>query len=458
MFDVQSDFSQGSVKKTIFKLSIPLVFAQIINALYNIVDRIYIGHIRDIGTTALTGVGVAAPLIMIASAFALLWGLGGMPLAAIERGKKNDKQAEIIMCNSFAMLILTGITVGIILFLIKDNVLFLVGASEETFPFANDYLTICLFGLLFSMVSLGMNGFINAQGFPKIGMLTVVIGALLNIALDPVFIFALDMGVKGAAISTVISQIVSCVWVLRFLTAKKASLRLNPSSFKLNIRLIGRIAGLGISELVMKITTQVVFIAMNASLLLYGGDIFVTAGTVINSIKDIAIYPISGFSNGAQPFLSYNYGAKRYDRVCSGIRFITVVCISASIIIEILLMAFPQVFIGIFSSDPELSKVAVPLLRIFFALYAFLSFQMAGQYAFVGLGKSKQAVFFSFFRKVFILLPILLILPRFIGVEGIFWAEPISDAVGGLACYITMLITVYMPIKRDAEKMGQFIA
>lgn len=449
METIKNDFSQGSVRKTIIKLAIPLILAQIVNALYNIVDRIFIGQIPEIGRTALTGIGVAAPVILIASAFALLWGIGGTPLSSIERGKGNLQKAEHYMGNSFVMIILTGIVVSLILYFVKDKALFLCGASDETFVYANNYLSICLIGMVFSMIALGMNGFINAQGFPKIGMLTVIIGAVINIILDPIFIFVFDMNVKGAAIATVISQTISALWVIIFLTSKKAIMHLSFASFKLNGQMLIKMLGLGASEFVMKITTCLIYMAINASLLFYGGDIYVTAGTVVNSVRDLALYPLSGFSNGAQPFLSYNYGAKRNERVCEGIKFLAIACIAIAILTEICIMAFPQAFVSIFNTDSILMEVAVPSLRIFFSFYIILSLQMAGQVTFVGLGYSKHAIFFSIFRKVVVMLPLLLILPKFMGVNGIFWSEPISDLIGGLCCFISMYFIVYRRLKNE---------
>ncbi len=450
MNSVKSDFSQGDIKKTIVRLALPLVLAQIVNGLYNIVDRVFIGQLGEIGRTALTGVGVAAPVIMITTAFALLWGLGGTPFFSIERGKGDTEKARQYMGNSFAMLIITAVVITIIGLLIKDKALFWCGASEETFPYANTYLTICLLGSIFSMVSLGMNSFISAQGFPRISMMTIIIGAVINLILDPIFIYVLGMGVLGAAIATVISQLVSAVWVVRFLTGPNAILRLTLSSMSLKKALIVKILGLGTSEFVMRFTTSIVYIAINASLLFYGGDLYVTVGTVINSLRDLMIHPIAGFASGAQPFLSYNYGANRPDRVHKGIKFMGIVCISLSILTSVTLVAFPIPFIRLFNSDPALIEAAVPALRIFFVLFGFLSLQMVGQYTFVGLGMSKQAIFFSIWRKVIILIPLMLILPRHMGVMGIFWAEPVSDTIGGLCCFLTMYFMVYRKLKKDA--------
>ena len=451
MNSVKSDFSQGDIKKTIVRLALPLVLAQIVNGLYNIVDRIFIGQMGEIGRTALTGVGVAAPVILIASAFALMWGVGGTPLFSIERGKGDPEKALRYMGNSFFMLATTAIVITIIGLLIKDKALFWCGASEETFPYANTYLTVCLLGNIFSMVSLGMNSFISAQGFPKISMLTIIIGAVTNLILDPIFIYVLGLGVLGAGIATVISQCISALWVMRFLTGPKAIIRLTVGALKPELHIITKILYLGASEFVMRFTTCIVYIAINASLLFYGGDLYVTVGTVINSLRDIMIYPITGFASGAQPFMSYNYGANRPDRVYKSIRFTGTVCITLSILASVCLVAFPTPFIKIFNTDPALIEAAIPALRIFFVLFGFLSLQMVGQYTFVGLGMSKQAIFFSLLRKVFILLPLMLIFPRFMGVMGIFWAEPISDTIGGICCFTTMYFMVYRRMKKEAQ-------
>lgn len=448
----QNDFSQGKVSRNILSMAMPMTAAQLINILYNIVDRVYLGHLEQVGRLSITGIGLCLPVISILIAFANLCGMGGAPLCSIHRGKEENEVAENIMGNSFILLLFFGVVLTSVCLLFKRPVLYLFGASDATFPYANDYLTIYLCGTLFVMIGLGMNSFINAQGFGRIGMMTVALGATVNLILDPIFIFLFGMGVKGAALATVISQGCSAVWVLQFLTGRKAILRLRCSAMRPRWRLIKRILTLGTSSFVMSLTNSLVQILCNATLQQVGGDLYVTVMTVINSVREVITMPITGVTNGCQPVLGYNYGAKLYRRVREGIRFTIVLTLSYSIAVWAVVMTVPHIFIHIFNSEQKLLTVGIPSFRIYFAAFFFQAFQMIGQAVSVALNRFKSAIFFSLFRKVVIVAPLTVLLPIFgFGVDGVFWAEPISNVIGGLACFITMCVVVYIPLgyKKD---------
>ncbi|NLO46918.1 MAG: MATE family efflux transporter [Clostridiales bacterium] len=444
----------GSLAGNILRLSGPMTLALLINLLYSVVDRMYIGHMAYEGRIALTGIGLAFPIIAIITAFQSLCSMGGAPLLSIARGEGDDKRAELIMGNSFAMLVGFGIILTVLGFIFKAPVLRLIGASDNTFGYANDYLTIYLIGTVFVMISLGMNPFINAQGFAKTGMFTVLIGAVTNIVLDPVFIFALNMGVKGAALATVIAQCISAVWVFRFLTGKKAILKLRPNNLRLRVRVVSRTLSLGLTGFTMAITNSAVSILYNSTLRNLGGDVYVGAMTVINSVREIVHMPLSGLMGGAQPVLGYNYGAKEYMRVREGIKIQTMISIVYTVMVSAIILAVPQLFIRIFNTDRELLAVGIPAIRAFFCAFFMMAFQIAGQNAFISLGKAKEAVFFSLFRKVIILIPLILFMPTItgMGTDGIFLAEPLSDIVGGIACFSTMMFTVYRRLKTLEEQ------
>ena len=447
-----NDFSQGSVKENILRLAGPMTLAQLINLLYNIIDRMYIGHLPENATLALTGLGLTFPILMLVTAFSNLFGMGGAPLFSIARGRQEEERASDIMGTTFTMLLLSGVLLTVIGLLIKEPLLYLFGASDQTFPYADQYLSIYLLGSTFVMFSLGMNNFINAQGFARKGMLTVLIGAVLNILLDPLFIFVLHMGVQGAALATVISQFVSALWVLRFLTGNEAVIRLKKDSLKVHFPLLKEIVALGTSGFVMSFTNSAVQIVCNATLQNFGGDIYVGVMTVINSIREVVSMPVQGITNASQPVLGYNFGAKEYRRVKEGIKFMSVTCIIYTTAIWIILLLFPRPFIHIFNSNSQLLKLGVPSMTIYFFGFFMMSLQFSGQSTFVALGRSKNAVFFSLFRKVIIVIPLTLILPHIggLGVNGVFLAEPISNFIGGTACFVTMLRTVW-PMLSDRK-------
>lgn len=433
--------------QNILQMALPMTVAQLINILYNIVDRMYLGKLP--GHLSLTGLGLCLPIISILMGFANLCGMGGAPLCSIHRGKGEDGEAERILGNSFALLLLFGTGLTALGLAFRRPILYLFGASDLTFPYANDYLTIYLLGTLFVMIGLGMNPFINAQGFSRMGMMTVALGAAVNIVLDPIFIFALDMGVRGAALATVLAQGCSALWVLKFLTGRRALLRLRWNTLRLQAARVRRILALGASGFAMSMTNSLVQVLCNASLQHYGGDLYVGVMTVINSIREVVSMPVQGITNGCQPVLGYNYGAGEYERVRRGIRFTTVLTVGYSVAAWALVMAVPELLIRIFNDEPELIAAGIPAFRLYFAAFFCMSFQFIGQSVFVGLGRSRSAVFFSLLRKAFIVAPLTLLLPGLgMGVDGVFAAEPVSNVLGGLACLLTMYVTVYRRLGR----------
>ncbi|WP_455617203.1 MATE family efflux transporter [Eisenbergiella sp.] len=452
--NTKNDFSKGSVVKNIVSLALPMTLAQLINILYNIVDRMYIGRIPEHATLSLTGLGLSMPIITVVIAFANLFGMGGAPLCSIARGKGDTKGAEKIVGNAFTMLLCTGLLLTIIGLLFKKPLLYAFGASDATFPFADSYLSIYLLGSVFVTVSLGMNSYINAQGFARVGMVTTLIGAMLNIILDPFFIFTLGMGIQGAAIATVISQFASAAWTVRFLTSPKAILRIRVSCMRPCGKTIRDITTLGLSNFMMAITNSIVQVVCNATLSIYGGDLYVGVMTVINSIREIVSMPVSGVTNGSQPVISFNYGADKYDRIKTAIRFMAVSCIVYTTAIWGILHLFPVFFIHIFNTQADLVEAAVPSMQIYYFGFFMMSLQFSGQTVFQALGKAKYAIFFSVLRKVVIVAPLTILLPRWItpAVNGVFLAEPISNFIGGTACFVTMLIVVRKELKMAEQK------
>lgn len=452
-----SDFSKGSVAGNILRLALPMTVAQLINVLYSVVDRMYIGRLPDAAGNALTGLGLTFPILSMVTAFANLFGMGGSPLFSMERGRGNTDKAKEILGNTFALLVGTGVVLTVVLLLIKKPLLYAFGASDTTYPYADGYLTIYLCGSVFVMISLGLNPFINAQGFGRKGMMTVLIGAVTNIVLDPLFIFVFGMGVQGAALATIISQFFSALWAFSFLRGKKAILRLEWPYVKLRLKLVWQIVSLGFSSFVMAITNSIVQVACNSTLQAFGGDLYVGVMTILNSVREVVSTPINGMTSAGQPVIGFNYGAQEYKRVRTGIQFITVVCVVYTTLVWLLLFLFPRFFIGLFSGEEALREAAVPAMHIYFFGFFMMSLQMARQSAAVALGRSKQAVFFSLFRKVIIVTPLTLLLPHLfgLGVNGVFWAEPISNFIGGGACYITMLLTIWREmVRKEREKLS----
>ena len=439
-----NDFSEGKVWRNIISQTIPLTLAQLVQLLYNVVDRIYIGHLPGTDNMALTGVGVTFPIITLISAFTCLFGMGGTPLFSIARGAKEEERAGKIMGNVFTLLFGCSLVLFVLCYLFKEPILYLFGASDASYGYADAYLRIYLLGTTFSMLATGMNGFINAQGFPKIGMLTTVIGAVLNLILDPLFIFVFDLGVAGAALATVFSQMVSAVWVLQFLTGKKALFTLKRRNLKPVPGLVKEIVSLGASGFIMQGTNCLVQIVCNATLQSYGGDLYVGIMTVLNSVREVLSLPINGISSGAQPVLGYNFGAGKYDRVKEGIRFTAMIGTLYTAVMWLLVIVFPKVLISVFSNDHAMLEAGPEVLKIYFFGFIFMTFQFGGQSAFQALGCAKQAIFFSILRKGIIVVPLTLLLPKLgMGVNGVFIAEPVSNAIGGLACFLTMWFTLY---------------
>lgn len=438
------DFSTGSVKRQIVAQAVPLTVAQVVQLLYNVVDRIYIGHLPQVGDMALTGLGVTFPVIVIIAAFTSLFGSGGTALFSIARGRRDEEEAGRILGNAFALLMLASAVLFGFCYLFREPILYLFGASPVSVGYASQYLEIYLFGTAFSMAATGLNGYINAQGFPRTGMLTTILGAAVNIALDPVFIFGFGMGVRGAALATVISQGLSAAWVLRFLTGKKAILKLRPDLIRINWKRTKSIMAIGLPGFVMQGTNSLVQIVCNNQLQAYGGDLYVGIMTVLNSVREILSLPVMGITSGAQPVLGFNYGAKENGRVKEGIRFMAVLGVAYTVLAWIGVMLAPQQLMAVFSGDTAIVNTGAHMLNLYFFGFFFMAFQFAGQATFQSLGKVKQAIFFSLFRKVMIVVPLTLALPAIgLGVEGVFLAEPISNAVGGLACFLTMWTIIY---------------
>ena len=440
----QTDFSKGPVWKCIIAQAVPLTIAQIVQLLYNVVDRIYLGHMGDGNSMALTGVGLTFPIITLIMAFTALFGIGGVPLFSMARGAGRTEEASKILGNSFTLLIVSSVVLMAVSYMFCKPILYLFGASDASYVYAAEYLKIYLIGTVFSMLATGLNGYINAQGFARMGMLTTIIGAVINIILDPIFIFGLGMGVSGAALATIISQTVSAIWVLKFLTGRKAVIKLKSAYIKPDIKVIKEISKLGTVNFIMQGTNCFVQIACNSTLQRYGGDVYVGVMTMINSIREIIMLPISGIISGSQPVISFNYGAKRNDRVKSGVNFNTLMGFAYTLLAWLAIVVFPKFLLGIFSDDLQMIDLGVSALKIYFFGFVFMAFQFAGQSTFQALGDAKHAIFFSLLRKAIIVVPLTFILPVLgLGVNGVFLAEPISNAIGGLASFITMRLTVY---------------
>ena len=419
------------IGKLLLSLALPTITAQLINMLYNIVDRIYIGHIPEAGALALTGVGVCMPLILIVSAFAALVGSGGAPRASILMGKQEHDQAEQILGNCFALLFLISIVLTVILLAWNRPILLAFGASENTIGYATDYMNIYAIGTIFVQMTLGMNMFITTQGYAKTGMLSVLIGAVINIILDPIFIFAMGMGVKGGALATVISQAVSCVWVISFLCGKKTQLQLKVSNMKMKKSVILPCVALGTATFVMQASESIISVCFNSSLLKYGGDIAVGAMTILFSIMQMLFLPLSGLTQGAQPIIGFNFGANQRDRVKEAFRLLLACCMVFAGLIWFLSMFVPQLFISIFTSDPQLADFTRWAIRIYMAVSLLHGIQISCQQTFIALGNAKTSVFLALLRKVILLIPLIYILPYFLAdkVFAVFLAEPVADFI-----------------------------
>lgn len=419
------------IGKLLISLAIPTVMAQIVNLLYNIVDRMYVGRIEGSGSLALAGLGVTFPVIMLVAAFAALVGAGGAPRAAIAMGQKDNERAEHILGNCVTMLVFFSIVLSAVFLISKDWILLRFGASENTLSFASDYLTIYLCGTIFVQIALGLNMFITCQGFAKIGMATVCIGAVLNIVLDPVFIFTFNMGVQGAALATVISQGVSAVWVLCFLVGRTTTLKIKKKNLKLSKKIVLSIVTLGISPFVMQATECLIQLTFNNGMLKYGNDMYVALMAILFSMTQFIWLPLQGLTQGAQPILSYNHGAGNKERVKKTFKLLFCICMCYSLLLIGTIELFPNIFIKMFSSDPELIEIGTKGIRIFMAGMAVLGAQSACQQTFLALGEAKVSMFLALLRKVILLIPLALILPLVggLGTTGILMAEALSDVI-----------------------------
>ena len=447
------NMGEGNVKSLLLKMAIPAVLAQIVNLLYNIVDRIYIGHMEDVGTMAITGLGLCFPVLSLISAFTMLVAQGGAPRAAIEMGKGDIKKAEKILGNCFVLLITLSVILTTVFLVFGERFLMLFGASESTIIYALPYLRIYVAGSIFVMISLGLNMFITTQGFTKISMATVLIGAIANIILDPILIFGFDMGVKGAAFATIISQALSATWVLLFLTGHKTKLRIKRENLLPNGKILAPVLALGISPFVMNATEAVINVAFNSSLQKYGGDIAVGAMTICTTVLQLAWVPAQGIGQGAQPIISYNYGAKNGDRVKQAFKAFLIMCFTYVFVFGMSIQLFPQFFISLFNDNSELLETTTWAIRVYCSALVFFGIQMAVQQTFIALGKAKASLFIACLRKVILLVPLIYILPNFFEnkVFAVFLAEPVSDAIS----IMTASVVFFFVFRKEMKKLSK---
>ena len=441
----------GNVKKLLAQLAIPAIVAQVINLLYNVVDRIYIGHIPEVGASALTGVGLFMPILMLINAFAMLAGSGGAPRAAIAMGQKDNDTAEKIVGNCFSLLLGFAAVLTVVFYVSAPTLLTLFGASDVTLPYAVAYARIYILGSVFVLIVMGMNPFITTQGFARVSMLTTIIGAVINIILDPIFIFVFDMGVKGAALATVLSQAVGAVWILQFLTGKKTILRLKKENMKLLPSIILPCLGLGISTFVMLSTESLLSISFTSSLSRYGGDIAVGAMTIIISVSQLVVMPLQGICQGGQPIISYNYGANNKERVKEAFFTQFGSCVVYTTVFWLVLMFVPQIFVGMFTNDTALIEYTTWTIRVYMAGIFALGFQISCQQSFMALGQAKISLLLACLRKIILLIPLIFILPVFFEnkVFAVFLAEPVSDIIAAAVTTITFLTQFNRILKKE---------
>lgn len=439
---MQTNLGTEKVGKLLFKLAIPTITAQIVNMLYNIVDRIYIGHIPEEGALALTGLGLCFPVLMLVMAFSSLVGAGGAPQASIHMGRKDNEGAEKILGNCFTMLTIVGVILTVVFRIFGEDLLYLFGASSDTIDYALDYLNVYVLGTVAVMYSLGLNTFITTQGFTKVSMMTTVIGAIINIILDPVFIFVFDMGVQGAALATILSQAVSALWVLKFLFGKKSILKIKKENMRVQAKIILPVLALGLSPFIMISTESLLNICFNTSLQKYGGDIAVGAMTILSSCMQVCNMPLQGLTQGAQPIISYNFGAKRLDRVKEAFRLLLLSSLCVSSVIWLIAKFAPGFFPAMFSNDLQLIEYASWAIRIYLGMAVVMGAQMACQQTFVAIGEAKISLFLALFRKIIVLIPLIYILPNFFAdkVFAVFLAEPVADTMAaGMTCILFFL-------------------
>lgn len=449
----EANLGEDRIGGLLFKLALPAILAQVINLLYNLVDRMYIGHIAEVGSVALTGLGVTMPFIMCVSAFAALVSMGGAPRASIMMGRGNKEEAERILGNCTSMLVLVAVIVTMVSQIWGQDILLLFGASESTLPYAWAYMQIYSLGTIFVQLALGLNAFINAQGFARTGMLTIVIGAVCNIILDPIFIFGLHMGVRGAALATILSQGVSCVWIVRFLLGKETTLRIRKGNLKIRPKTVGPCIALGVAPFIMQFTESVLNICFNTSLLKYGGDVAVGAMTILSSVMQMSMLPIQGLTQGAQPIIGFNYGAKKMDRVKKTFRLLLVSCVAFTAVIWLICMILPQAFILIFTDQAELIAFTKWAIRIYMAVSVIFGVQISCQQTFIALGNAKTSVFLALLRKVILLIPLIYILPAFMEdkLMAVFLAEPVADVIAVTTTSILFYRT-YRTLDREQEE------
>lgn len=449
----EQQMRSGRLVPLILNLAIPAVIAQLINVLYNIVDRMYIGHIPEVGAQALTGLGVTFPIIMIVSAFSSFAGAGGAPLASIELGRGNREGAEKILGNAVTMLLFFSVVLTLFFQITKRPLLYLFGASDNTIEYASQYLSIYLMGTIFVQLTLGLNMFITSQGRAKIAMLSVLIGAVTNIVLDPIFIFVCNMGVRGAALATILSQALSTLWVLRFLTGPQTAIPIRLENLIPSRRIVLRVAALGISPFIMQATESLITIVFNSGLQFYGGDLYVGSMTVMQSVMQLVVVPVQGFTQGCQPIISFNYGAGQNDRVRSTYRIVILTTLIITSVCTLLVICFPGFFGGMFSDNPELIALVERCMPIYmFGMFIF-GLQMGCQSAFMGLGQAKISLFLALLRKVILLVPLAIILPRFFGVIGIYYAEPVADILSAVTAGTLFLINIPKILKKRPNQV-----
>ena len=452
--NAKQDMGTGSVKKLMVKMAVPALVGQVVNLLYNIVDRIYIGHIPEIGADALTGVGLFTPILMLITAFSMMVGSGGAPRAAIAMGQGDKEKAEKILGNSFTMLVIFALILTPVFYFACPVLLRWFGASDATLPYSVAYGRIYILGSVFVLATMGLNVFITTQGFAQINMLTTVIGAVTNIILDPILIFGLNMGVRGAAIATVASQAISAIWILLFLTGKKTILKLKPANMKLIPGIILPCLGLGVSTFVMLSTESILSISFTSSLARFGGDVAVGAMTVLTSINQLITMPLSGVCQGGQPLISYNYGARKFDRVREAFFCQFFTCVGYTVVFWLAMMFAPNFFAGIFTSDTELVNYTAWAIRVFLACGFSVGFQISCQQAFMALGQAKISLIMALLRKVFLLIPLIFILPNFFADKAfaVFLAEPVSDIIAAAVTTIAFFTFFTKLMKQGREK------
>lgn len=445
----ESRMGTERIGRLMVSMAVPSIIAQIINILYNIVDRIYIGHIPGVGAAALTGVGITFPIITLISAFSAFVGMGGAPLAAIWMGKGDRKHAEKILGSGACLLVIFTIVLMAVFYLFQKPFLYMFGASDATIGYSLDYMSIYLLGTLFVELALGLNPFIISQGRSRIAMISIVIGAVVNIALDPLFIFVFGWGVKGAAIATVLSQAVSAAWNVNFLMGKKSSLRLSFCHIRPDFRIMGQICSLGISPFIMRATESLISIVLNRGLQMYGGDLYVGSLTIMQSVLQLFSAPLSGFTQGVQPIISYNYGAGKFDRVKKLYRSMIAVSFTISFVANMTAMCFPALYASLFTNDEELIGLVSRVMPIFLFGMLFFGLQNGIQPTFLALGQAKISLFIAMFRKVILLVPLALILPRFFGVMGIYYAEPVSDIISAATACILFALNIKKILSKE---------